>query len=56
MAAVVSEVCFSGSRLLKGLGCVDICHLSLVIPSKARCPRSVNGLYAAVLDSSLCSE
>ena len=57
MAAVVNGVCFNGSRLLKGCGlCVDICHLSLVSPSKARCLKSVNGLYAAILDSSLCSE
>ena len=56
MAAEVNGMYFDASWLLKESGCVDICHLSLVIPSKARCLRSVNGLGAAILDSSLCSE
>ena len=35
------------------LGCVDISHLSPVIPSEARNLKSVNGVCATSLDSSL---
>ena len=37
------------------LGCVDISHLSSIIPSEARNLKSVNGVRATILDSSLRS-
>ena len=39
--------------LLTRLGCVDISHLSTVIRSEARILKSVNGVCATILDSSL---
>ena len=40
-------------RTVTTLGCVDISHLPPVIPSEARNLKSVNGVCATILDSSL---
>ena len=40
-------------RLGRWLGCADISHLARVIPSEARNLKSVNGVCATILDSSL---
>ena len=53
MAAVVNGVCFDGSRLLKGCG---LCGLPLVLLSGGMNLKSVSGVCATILDSSLCSE
>ena len=46
--------CFAAAEGMWVVWTFAICPL--VIPSKARSLKSVNGLGAAVLDSSLCSE
>ena len=47
------EVWVFSREYKRWLGCVDISHLSPVIPSKAINLKSVNGECATILDSSL---